>query len=188
MRELRAGADAELAIDTRQRCLHGVLGEEEGCRNLAVGAALGDESRDPLLGLCQLAARGRTAADARQLGARLLGPERRAEPLEACERVLERRAGGAALLRAPLRPAEGEQRPRVVERIRAASVLGERALEARERALEIAARGEQEPAAPREDRKRPGSVERVGALLPRRENLAGLVELARLRSGFEEIA
>ena len=100
----------------------------------------------------------------------------------------KRRSGGAALLRPPLRPAEGEQRPRVVKRIRAASVLGERALEARERALEIAARREQEPAAPREDRKRPGAVERVGALLPRRENRVGLVELADCNQAFKEIA
>ena len=83
------------------------------------------------------------AADAGELGAGLLGPERRAEPFEASERVLERRAGGRALLRAPLRAAVSEQRPRVLERIAAASVLGQRPLERREGAFEIASRREQ---------------------------------------------
>ena len=131
---------------------------------------------------------GRTPADARQLGARLLGPERRAEPFEAGERVLERRAGGAALLRAPLRPAEGEQRPRVVERIRAARVLGERALEAREGAREIAPRGEQQRAAAGEDGECPGPVERARACLPGREDLVGLVELADGDQRLEQVA
>ena len=76
----------------------------------------------------------------------------------------------------------------MVKRIRAASVLGERALEACKRALEVAARRKQEPATPREDRKRPGPVERVGALLPGRENLVGLVELADGDQSLQEIA
>ena len=104
------------------------------------------------------------------------------------ERVLERRAGGAALLRAPLRSSEREQRARVVERVGAAGVFGERALEARERAVEIATRRQQEPAAAREDRQRPGPVERVGALLPRLENLVGLVELADRDQRLEQVA
>ena len=158
-----------------------MLSEEEGRRDLAVGAALGYQARDPALGLRQLAARGRAPADARQLGARLLGPERRAEPLEACECVVERRAGGAALLGASLRPAEGEQRPRVVERIRAARVLAERALEAGEGALEIAPCGEQQRTAAGEDGERPGPVERARAWLPGSEDVVGLVERGRWR-------
>ena len=104
-----AGANAELAIDARQGRLDGVLGEEEGCRDLSVRAALGDERGDPALGLGELAVRCSAAADARQLGARLRGPQRRAELIEACARVLERLPGGAALLRAPLRAPEREQ-------------------------------------------------------------------------------
>ena len=141
MRELGAGAHAELAIDPCQRRLDGVLREEQGRRDLAVRAAFGDERGDPSLGLRQLARRGRAAADPRQLGARLLGPERRAEPLEGGERLAERRARGPALLRAPLRSAEGEQRARAVKRVGRARVLGERALEAREGAVEIPPRG-----------------------------------------------
>ena len=131
---------------------------------------------------------GAAPADARQLGARLLGPERRAEPLEARERVLERRARGAALLRAPLRSAEREQRARVVERIGAPGMLGERVLEAREGTLEIAPRREQQPSTPCEDRERPGPVERLGAPLPRREDLVGLVELADRDQRLEQVA
>ena len=82
VRELRAGADAELPIGARQRALDRVLGDEEGRGDLAVRAALGDERRDPALGLRQLTARGRAAADPRQLASCLLGPERGAEPLE----------------------------------------------------------------------------------------------------------
>ena len=158
--QLGARSGRRASVDARE-ALDGVLGEEERGGDLAVRAALGDERRDPALGLGQLAARGRAAADARQLGARLLGPERRAEALERGERLLEGGAGGAAPLRAPLRPAEREQRARVLERIRAAGMLGERALEAREGAVEIAARREQQPATAGEDRQRPGPVERV---------------------------
>jgi len=105
VRELGTGPDAELQIDTRQRRLDGVLGEEEGCRDLPVGTALGDQARDPSLGLRQLAARGRPPADTRQLGARLLGPERRTEALEARACFLEGGPGKPALLRPSLRSA-----------------------------------------------------------------------------------
>ena len=87
VRELRARADAELAVGPRQRALDRVLGDEERGRDLAVRAAFGDERGDPALGLGQLVAGGRATADPGQLGARLLGPQRRAEPLEARERL-----------------------------------------------------------------------------------------------------
>ncbi len=149
---------------------------------------LGDEQGDPTLGLGQLAVRRGAPADPRELGAGLLGPERRAEPLEARESVLERRAGGGALLRAALRPSEREQRARVVKRIGAAGVLGERALEAGEGALEIAPRCEQQPAAAGKDRQRPGPVELDGLLLPRCEDIVGLVELADRDQRLEQVA
>ena len=182
VRELCAGADAELPIGARQRALDGVLGDEEGRGDLAVGAALGDERRDPALGLGQLTARGRAPADPRQLAPCLLGPERGAEPLEDGERLLERQAGGAALLRSPLRDALREQRTRVLERILSPRVLGQRALEARLGAREIAARGEEERAATGRDRQRPRAVERPGALLPRYELPLGLRRARRPRS------
>ena len=56
VRELGAGADAELAVDARQRGLDGVLGEEEGGGDLAVRVAFGDERGDPALGLRQVVA------------------------------------------------------------------------------------------------------------------------------------
>jgi hypothetical protein len=187
VRERRAGADAELLIDTHQRGLDGVLAEEKGCRDLPVRAAFGDELRDPSLGLRQLAARGGTPTDARQLGARLLGPEPRPEPFEACESICERRAGGAALLRAPLRPPEHEQRPRVLERIRASKVFGERALEDRGGAMEIAPRGEQQGATAGKDYQCPCPSERARSCLPCGENLVGPVELVGGDERLEQI-
>ena len=54
--------------------------------------------------------------------------------------------------------------------------------------VEIAPRGEQQPAAAGEDRERPGPVERVGALLPGCEDLVGLVELADGDQRLEQVA
>ncbi len=139
-RELGARADAELPVDVGEMRLDGALAEEERRRHLPVRPPFGDERGNPTLAFGQLPVRRRPAADPRQLGAGLVGPERRAEPLEADERVLERPPRVAASLRPPLRPPEREQRPCVLERIGAAGVLGEGALEAPERALEVAAR------------------------------------------------
>ena len=130
MRELSAGAHAELTVDAREHSLHGVLGEEESGRHFAVRMPLGDELGDPAFGLRQLAARRSAAADASELGASLLGPQRRTELFEACLGVLERGAGGAAPFRAPLRSPEREQRARVVERIAASCMLSDCLLEA----------------------------------------------------------
>src|SRR5436190_1051894 len=114
VRELGAGAHAELPVGARQGALDGVLGDEQGGRHLAVRAALGDQRHDSALGLGQLAARGCAAADPPELGARLLGPKRGAEPFEDRERLPERQAGGAALLRSPLGGAECEEGARVL--------------------------------------------------------------------------
>jgi hypothetical protein len=124
VRELGAGADAELAVDARQRRLDGVHGEEEGISHLAIRAALGYEVRDSALGFGQLVPRRRAASDARELGARLVGPERCTEAFEACKGVLERCPGGAAPFRATLGSPEREQGARVLERIRALAVFG----------------------------------------------------------------
>ncbi len=113
-----------------------------------------------------------------ELSVRLVGPQRGAQPFEDGERLFERHAGGAALLRSPLRDAERKQGARVLERILRPRVLGERALETGLGTGEIAARGVEERAATGRDRKRPRAVERPGALLPGDELLLGLVELA----------
>ena len=62
VREFCSGPDAELPIGARQRALDRVLGDEEGRGDLAVGAALRDERRDPALGLGQFTARRRAPA------------------------------------------------------------------------------------------------------------------------------
>ena len=141
VRELGARADAELPVDVGEMRLDRALAEEERRRHLPVRPPFGDERGNAMLAFGQLPVRRRPAADPRQLGAGLVGPERRAEPLEPRQRVLERSPGIAAALCPPLRPPEREQRPRMLERIGAAGVLGERALEARERALEVTASG-----------------------------------------------
>ena len=122
--------------------------------------AVGDQQRDATLGFGEVATGRGAAADARQLGARLLGPERGAECFEARERVFERHAGRPALLRTALRPAEREQRPRLMEWIRGSRVLRKCALEAREARVEITARCLKESPAAGEDREGPRAVDR----------------------------
>jgi hypothetical protein len=132
-----------------------VFGDEKRGRDLTVGVALGDEYRDPPFCFRQRTTRGCAAADALTLGARLLSPERRTEPFEEGERLIERRARGSAVLGAPLRNAEREQRARVLERILRSRMFDERALEALRGTGEVALRGEQKPSAPCSDRKCP---------------------------------
>ena len=69
------------------------------------------------------------AWDARELGRRLLGPERRAERVEHLQCLGQRVACRPPLLRAPLDRALCEQRPAELERLRQADVSGERALD-----------------------------------------------------------
>ena len=129
-----ARADAELAIDPRQRRFDGVLGHEQGGRHLAVRVALRDEPGDPLLCLRQLTvatARGRRCGRARR------GPVR--------PRAVR---PGARIGRARPRGLRGRRarasRAAASDRVRVASARGEtdrwlracsreRALEARER-------------------------------------------------------
>ena len=84
------------------------------------------------------------AADPTELGARLGGPQRRAQPLERVQRPLERLARRALVVRAPLGRSEREQRAAVLERERQPLVALEAPRERAERAIEVAARrGEQ---------------------------------------------
>ena len=96
--------------------------------------------------------------------------------------------GRGPLLGSALGPAEGEQRARVVERIDAPCVLGERPIEGDERTVEVSAGREQQPATAGEDRERPGPVESVGALLSDREDLFGLFELSDSDQRLEQVS
>ena len=138
MRELAARADTELPVRACQRCLDGVLRDEERRRDLAVRVTFGDELRDPALGHRQLVARRRTATDPRELRASLLDPERSADSLERGERLGQRRACRAALLRPPLRGTEHEQRSSALERILGPCVLGQCCSERDLGAIEVA--------------------------------------------------
>ncbi len=130
--------------------------------------------------------RGRRSARARLGSAR---PRAGAEGLEAGERVLERRAGGGALLGAALR------RPRASS-VRAwwngstlAVVLGERPLEGCRRRR----RGRPAPRAAARDSARGSRAPRPGRAaaargLPRREDRVGLVELPGGDQRLEQVA
>ena len=91
--------------------------------------------------------RGSAAADAAQLGARPLGPERGAEPFERRERLLERLARLATALRTPLRRAERDEGSRVLEgRVVRRRERG-RSLELGYRATDVVARAGEQAAA-----------------------------------------
>src|SRR5262245_27925528 len=91
------------------------VGYEESRPDLLVRLARGDEHGDPLLGRRQGTRRRRAAADPLEFGARPLGPQRRADPLEGGESFLERRARLATSLCASLRRSEGQKRAAPVE-------------------------------------------------------------------------
>src|SRR6476659_7263702 len=139
-----------------------MLGQEERRRDFAIRVALGDQVGNPPLTFGELATRRRAAADASELGAGLLRPERRADALELDQRLLERRARGAASLRTTMRSSESKQCARALEGIDVSRMLGERAVEARERAVSVSTRREQQATASRQDRQRPRPVDSLG--------------------------
>src|SRR6266536_1431259 len=114
--ELGAGANAELAVDTREVRLDRLRTDECRLRHLAVRQAgrrqLGDES----LRLRELVRRATPRRDARELGACALDPRRSAEPLEDLERLGQRRGRCPSLLRPPEQLTPREQRPAELER------------------------------------------------------------------------
>ena len=99
--QLRAGADAQLAVDPLEICLHGMDADEQGVGHLSVGAPGGDQLRHPRLGRGQVHRGGGPSADPRQLGTRPFRPRRGAEPLEDLQGLRER----VPSLTLPLRPA-----------------------------------------------------------------------------------
>src|SRR5262245_11098081 len=96
--------------------LDGSLGQEERRGHLSIRLALGHERGHPLLGRCELAGARRAAADPLELSAGTLCPQLRADALEHCKRLLERRTRLAPALQAPLSHPEREQRAAPVER------------------------------------------------------------------------
>ena len=78
------------------------------------------------VGVSSPAGEGRRAPTRSSSERASLGPARRPQLVERRRRALERRAGGAPLPRAPLLPAEREQRPRRIEREPEARVLARR--------------------------------------------------------------
>ena len=156
--ELASRPDAELAVDPRERCLDGVLGEEERCGNLLVRVALGDKLETIRRSASVSSPRDGARPPMRASSARVCSAHRGApsasKRASASSRVS---AGGGALLRAALGAAEREQGPGVLEGVDGAGMLGERLLEARERSLGVASRREHERTAAREngERRRP---------------------------------
>ena len=151
-------------------------------------SALGDEAPRHVLRRRQVAGDGARPPIRASSARRLLGPERRAEPLEAASassRVV--RAAPRRFARRCVRPSASSVRAwwngsvlRACcgERVARSSRRRPRDRRARRGAARGTARGSRAP--------RP--VERARALLPRREHLVGLVELADGDQRLEQVA
>src|SRR5439155_6206112 len=147
--ELRARADAELPVDLREVPLDRVQAQAELGGDLAIPSACDDELDDAPFGLREPAFVRRPSADAPELRARLLQPESRAETLEDLDSPFEGLARRALVLRFALHRSEREQRPGELERVHLlwrVRRLGRR-FQRRDRALVIALRSQEEPAA-----------------------------------------
>src|SRR6266849_8795342 len=185
-RKLGARTDSELGVDVRQVARDCALAEKQRSGDLLVGAALGHKRGDATFGLGELIYVCRWAAsDASQLGTRFGRPQRRGQPVENLLGAFEVRARGRALLGASLVGAESEESAGVLERVLRPLVLSQGSLELLLRAGHVTARRQQERAAPRRDRKSPGTVERAGALLPRRQLLLCFPQVADCDQRFE---
>src|SRR5262249_47625404 len=117
-RELRARSNAELRVCPRQRLLDGVHRDEQLSRDLAVRPAGDNKVRNALLARRQGAGGGWAAADAVELRACPLRPQRGRDGVEDSERALERLARGPSLLRTAADDPENEQRSALLERFR----------------------------------------------------------------------
>ena len=189
MRKLGPGADAELAVDARERRLDGVLGEEEGGRNLPVRTCPRRRARRSVARLPsarRARARGRRCARARRVSARPRAARRAA------------RSG-----RARPRASRGRRRAswRVVAsgRARAASVRGGtdrccgRARRARARSSAKApSRSPRAASSSARQRARIASAQARSSALARGSQVAriavGLVELAGCDQRLEQVA
>ena len=146
------------------------------------------ELRDPALGLGQLVAVARpAAAEARDLRARPLRPQRRTELLEHGQRRLQRHARLAPLLGTALHAPEGEQGPRPVERLRDVLVPLQRLGEVGERVLRAALGRRDQPAAAQCRRTAPGASEVPRPGLELRLHGARVIELADEDERLDEV-
>ena len=169
---------SELAVDAFQRTLDGVDAEEELGGGLFVGLACSDQLGDPPLALRQPAARRRAAANPRELGARVVGPNRRWQRLEDRERRLDRLPRRLSPLRAAKDRSVDEQSASALEWHRHPPVHLQRLLAAYERCFEAAFGGLEQAAAARAHGKRPGRPETAAGLFEPSEVDARLVEVA----------
>src|SRR5215207_923441 len=169
--ELRPRRDAELAVRARQVRLDGLWAHEGGARDLAVRHSRRGELGDAALGRGQLGRRA-AEADAAELCLGLLGPRRRAEPLEDRGCLAERVGGGAPLLEPAVQAPLDEPIPREVEREPRRLVEVE-VVERGERRRDVALSREDERARARERDADPEPGKDAPALLEAHERLAG---------------
>src|SRR6185312_4278507 len=105
--------------------------------------------------------------------------------LEEHHGLIERLARAQLLLRTTKHPALGEQRPRELERDRAASVLAARTLERVRCVVELAASRMEQPAAARAHRCRPRDPRALRRALERLEHRLGAGEIAHGDRGLD---
>src|SRR5918995_464965 len=172
-------ANPELPEDAREVPFDGAIREEEGGGDLAVRLALGDEGGDPLLGRRERAGRRGAPADPLELRPRPFRPERRADPVEDGQRLLEGGARFTPVLQATLRRTEREERAPAVERQLDPRVQVERILESAQRRLQLSGLSVEQPSTAQ------AVGERRDALEPLRVSLVPVEELDRLVSTTE---
>src|SRR5581483_6001686 len=186
-RELRPGADAELPVRALEVGLDRVDADEGLIGDRAVRQPVGGEPGDPQLGRRQRLG-STTHGDASQLGLRTARPGLGTGPEEEVARLLERAARLALLLQAPEDLPVGEQRPRALERHRAAFVRAERLRERLARELEIALGGMHETAATPADGEAPRNRRARGALLEASEQPPRAPDVADGKGGLDRVA
>src|SRR5207302_7531425 len=117
-RELRPRSNAELCVCPRQRLLDGIHRDEQLSCDLAIRLSGEDEVRNAPLARRQLAGGGSAAAEALELRACPLRPQRCWDAVEDSERPLERLPCRPPPLRAAVDEAEDQQRPPPLQRLR----------------------------------------------------------------------
>ena len=122
-----------------------------------------------------------------ELGACLLDPGRRAEPLELAERRTDRVVGGALLTLAPADHAEREQRTGSPEGVVDRLVLCDRVLEKRGGLGHVSAGGCQEPPTARDVREHPHAFESSRIRLPRVDHPLGVVRPVEREQGLDVV-
>ena len=143
---MRARRDAELAVDATEIGLDRLRADEHPGGDALVRQAIGRELRDLSFGRSQ-GCRRLSRRDPLQFGASPLGPELGADVLEDAERRRERLLRESLPLRTSVDLPENEQCACALEWHRATFVFRECALEHGRRALRVAVRCRENPAA-----------------------------------------